>query len=53
MIVGANELGDLVITLDDGRILNITNKEIITVDTTTDIDSLFTIEDSPDFEVTQ
>jgi hypothetical protein len=53
MIVGADEVGNLIITLDDGRVLTISDKEIITVDTTTDIDSLFILPDDPDFEVTQ
>ena len=51
MIVSSDELQNLVITLDDGRVLVINNKEIKTVDTTIDINSLFIIEDNPDLEI--
>ena len=41
MIVDADQAGNLVITLDDGRVLVISNTHIKTIYSSTEIDSLF------------
>ena len=41
MIVDADQAGNLVVTLDDGRVLVISNTHIKTIYSSTEIDSLF------------